>query len=91
MAGLGSFLVAIAGPVAKKALTGLGIGVVSYAAMTTALNAALDAAKTAWSGFGGDSLALVQISGMPTALSIITGALVARVALMQLKKLELLK
>lgn len=91
MSGFGAFLVALAGPVVKKALTSLGVGVASYAALTIALNTAIDAAKSAFGGLTGDVLALVQMSGMPGALSIITGAMVARVSLMQLKKLEILK
>lgn len=93
MSGLGTFLAAIAGPVVKRALVALGIGVVSYAAMTAALNAALNAAKSAWAGLAGfpEALALVQIAGVNTAASIIAGALVARVAMQSLKRLELVK
>lgn len=91
MAGFGSFLLGITGPVVKKALTSLGVGVVSYAAISTALNTALDAARAAWGGLSGDTLSLIQMSGMTQALSIVTGALVARVALMQLKKFEVLR
>lgn len=91
MSGLGTFLVGISGAVVKKALTTLGIGVVSYAALSTALNSALDAAKGAFSGFGGDAASLVALSGMPEAFSIIAGAMVARVAMMSLNKLEVLK
>lgn len=93
MNGLGTFFAAIAGPVVKRALTALGFGVVSYAAMTAALNAALSAAKQSWAGLSGfpEALALIQMAGVSTALSIIAGALVARVALQSLKKLELVK
>lgn len=93
MSGLGTFLAAIAGPVVKRALVALGFGVVSYAAMTAALNAALGAAKAAWAGLAGfpEALALVQIAGVNTAASIIAGALVARVAMQSLKRLELVK
>lgn len=90
-AGLGSFLVAITGPVVKKAMIALGFGIVSYAAIATALNAALDQARNAWGGLGGDALALVNMSGASTALSIVAGALVARVSIMSLKKLEILR
>lgn len=85
MAGFGTFLAALAGPIAKKALTALGVGVISYAAVSTALQAALAAAKAAWGAFGGggvsEALALVQMAGIPTAASIYAGALVANVAL----------
>lgn len=91
MSALGTWLVSLAGPAIRKMLLSLGIGIASYAAITTALTAALGAAKTAWSGFGGDSLAIVQMSGISQAMSIIAGALVARVSLMVMKKLEVLK
>ena len=91
MAGLGTFLVAIAGPVVRKALTSIGIGIVSYAALSTALNTALSSAKGALGGFGGDAASIVQMSGVFDAMSIIAGALIARVALAQLKRLEILR
>lgn len=93
MNGLGTFLAAIAGPVVKRALQALGFGVVSYAAMKTALDAALNAAKDAWAGLQGfpEALALIQMAGVSSAASIIAGALVARLALQSLKKLELVK
>lgn len=93
MSGLGTFLAAIAGTLAKRVLTALGIGVASYAAMTAALNAALSAAKSAWAGLSGfpEALALIQMAGVTVAASIIAGALIARVALQSLKKLEIVK
>lgn len=93
MNGFGTFLAAIAGSLAKRVLTAIGIGIVSYAAMSAALNAALAAAKNAWAGLAGfpEALALLQMAGVSTAASIIAGALVARVALQSLKKLELVK
>lgn len=93
MSGLGTFLVAIAAPVVKRAIVALGFGLVSYAAMTAALNAALSAAKSAWAGLAGfpEALAMIQMAGVNTAGSIIAGALVARLALQSLKKLELVK
>ena len=91
MAGLGSFLVAIAGPVVRKALTSIGVGIVSYAALSTVLNTALNSAKSALGGFVGETANMVQLSGVFDALSIIAGALIARVALSQLKRFEILK
>jgi len=93
MSGFGSFLAAIAGTLAKRVLTALGIGVVSYAAMSAALEAALSAAKNAWAGLAGfpEALALIQMAGVTVAASIIAGALTARVALQSLKKLEVIK
>ena len=91
MAGFGTFLVSLAGPIAKKVLTSLGVGVVSYAAVSAALAAVLSNAKAAWGGLAGDSLALIQMAGVSTAASILAGALTARVTLQLLKRFEVLK
>jgi hypothetical protein len=91
MTGVGTWLVSLAAPLTRKVLASIGVGVVSYAAISVALNAALDAAKSAWAGFGGDALAIVQLAGVSEAMSIIAGALIARVSVMALNKLELLK
>lgn len=91
MAGLGTFLVALAGPIAKKVLVSLGVGIASYAAVTAALTAVLSSAKGAWGGLGGDALALIQMAGIGVAASIYAGALMARVSLMVLNRLEIIK
>jgi hypothetical protein len=88
---IGTWLVSLAGPIIKKILLTLGIGLVSYAALSVALNQAINAAKSAWSGMGGDTLALVQLAGVPDAISIIVGAVLARVAMQTVKKFEVLK
>jgi len=89
MSAFGTFLVAITGPVVKKAMVALGFGIASYAAVGAALTAVLSQAKNAWGGLGGDALQLIQLAGINTAASILAGALVARVSLQVLKKFEL--
>ncbi len=88
---MAAFLMLMVGPLAKKVLTALGIGLVSYAAVSTGLAAAIGAAKAAWAGFAGDALSIVQLAGVGEAISIICGALTARVGLMVLKKFEVLR
>lgn len=90
MSTLAAFFMALVGPIAKRVMLSLGFGLVSYAAISTAVNALLGSAKSAWAGMGGDVLALVQLSGANTAVSIIAGAIVAKVALMAVTKLQLL-
>jgi hypothetical protein len=88
---MGAFLLAMVGPLVRRALVSLGVGVLSYAAVSVALNAALASAKAAWAGLTGDTLALIQMAGVSTAASILAGALVARVALQFTKKLGYVK
>lgn len=87
MGGFGTFLVALAAPAVKRALIALGIGVVSYGAVSVALASALTAARSAWGGLGGEALQLVQLAGVNTAASIMAGALIARVGLQFTKRL----
>jgi len=89
MSGFGTFLAAVAGPIAKKVLVSLGFGIASYAAVSAGLGMVLASAKGAWGGLGGDALALIQMAGVSVAASIYAGALTARVSLQVLKKLEL--
>lgn len=90
MSTLGSMLQAAAGPLARRALQALGIGVLTYVGVDTALGALLSTARTSWTGMSADVAAYVAMAGGNTALSIIAGALVARITLISLKRLTLL-
>jgi hypothetical protein len=79
--GWGSWLLAVSAPVAKRVLTSLGFGVVTYVGMDAALSSALTAAKSAWGGMGADVASMVAMAGVNTAASILAGALTARLAL----------
>ena len=88
MGGLGSWLVALAGPLAKQVLFSLGVGVVSFVGLDVALNALLNTAKASWGGSSATVAAYVAMFGGNTALSIIAGALIARISLIPLKSLS---
>lgn len=87
---MGAFLAAAAGPLAKRVMSALGFGVVTFVGVSAALNQVLDLARSAWAGIPGDIAVYIAMSGANTALAIIAGAAVTRVALMQLKRLALL-
>lgn len=87
--GWGSFLAGVAGPVAKKALTALGFGVVSMVGVDVAIQSALNSAKSAFGGMTGVVADIVAISGFFSAVSIIAGGLVAAGSLMVMKRLSL--
>jgi hypothetical protein len=87
---LGAFLSAAAGPLVKRALGALGIGVVSYVGVEVAVDTMLGAARSAWQGMPADIAAYMAYCGANQALGIIAGAIVARVALSSLKRLALL-
>jgi len=86
---IGTWLVSLAGPAARSILKSLGFGFVTFAALTAALNTALDMAHAAWDGMGGAVLGLVGLAGGPEAMGIIAGALVTRVAMQAGRRLSL--
>lgn len=90
MNGLGTWLVALAGPLARRVLASLGLGVVTYVGMDAAISGILAQAKAGWGGMAGDVTSYVAMSGANVALSLIAGALVGRVGLMVLKRMTLL-
>lgn len=78
MASLGVFLSAAAGPIAKRVLASLGMGFISFAALTTAVNAVVDAARASYGSMSGSMLQISDLLGIGTAIGIILGGIVAR-------------
>jgi hypothetical protein len=82
-----SVLTALAGPIAKKVLTSLGIGFLTFAGVDTAVGAALAAAKSNFNGIAPDLLAIASMAGFFTAFSVIAGGITAGVSMMVFSKL----
>lgn len=87
MANLWAFLLAAVYPLAKKVLIMLGIGWITYEALTALVNSVINAAVTNWGGVTGAALQLSSLGGIPQVLGIICGALVARVSFVLVAKL----
>jgi len=86
--GLGTFLLAMVGPLAKQVMVSLGLAVVTFAGVATAVGSMIDSAKSTWSGgLGGDVAQLVAMSGVNVALGVICGGIVARVTMLSLKRI----
>lgn len=77
---IGAFLAAAAGPLARRVLQALGIGIISYAGLSVALNGAINELKAAWGGLGGPTLQIIQLAGFQHAIGIICGAMVAKLS-----------
>lgn len=77
---IGAFLGAAAGPLARRVLQALGIGIISYAGLSVALNGAINELKGAWGGLGGPTLQIIQLAGFQHAVGIICGAMVAKLS-----------
>lgn len=85
--GWGGFLAGIAGPIAKKVLTAVGVGTLTIVGLQAAVSSGLDAARSHFGGMTGVVADLVAMSGFFTAASIIAGGVTAAVTLVMLKKM----
>lgn len=79
---LAGFLMAIAGPLARKVMLALGIGFLTFQGVDAAVSGALNAAKSAFGGVTGDIAQLIAISGINWAMGIIAGSITAGVTMM---------
>lgn len=88
---LGGLLAAAAGPIAKRVLAALGVGLVTFVGVSSAFNALIAQAKNAYyGGIGADVALYLAMGGFNTALSIIVGAMTASISLIALKKLAVI-
>lgn len=76
---LGTWLLGLVGPLALRVLTTLGLGTVTFTGVTLAMQGLIDSATSNWASVAADVLALASIAGIPQALGLIAGAMVARV------------
>lgn len=86
---LATWLASIVGPLAWRILAAIGVGVVVFQGVDSAVTGGLDYARNAWGQFGGPAADLVALSGINTALGIMAGGVIARVSLMVLKRFML--
>lgn len=84
---LGAFLSTAVGSLAKKVLASLGFGIISFAAVSTALNTALGYAQSAYSGLPGYAAAFLGLAGVGTGLGMVAAALIFRASYLALPKL----
>ena len=81
------WLLAAAVPLAKKALIAVGIGVISYASIITALNSARDQVTASYGQIGGDVAQLLDLFGFGQFIGIVLGAIAARAAVVVVERL----
>lgn len=75
-----TFLLGAAGPLALRVLATLGVGVVTFTGVEAGLRGLITVAQNNWSSAGADVLGLAAMAGIPQALGIVAGAMVARLA-----------
>ncbi|MFY9327487.1 MAG: DUF2523 domain-containing protein [Georgfuchsia sp.] len=87
MGNFASWLVALAGPVAKRVLIALGIGVVSYAGYSSIVEQIKTLVLNQWGSLTGPMVVFLSIGGIGESLGILLSALATRAALMAAERL----
>lgn len=75
------FLASAVGPLAIRALVAIGFGVVSFTGVTQAFTGLVTYATSSWSSLPVSVLQLATLAGIPQALGMVFGAMLARVSL----------
>ena len=89
MDGIAGWIAQISWPIVSRVLVALGFGYTTYEGADTALQGAMNAAKTAFAGFSGEVLQLLAMSGFFDAMAITSGGIVSGLAWMVMKKFAL--
>ena len=86
-----TLIMALVGPIARRALLSLGLGVVTFVGVDSAVSYLLSSAKAAWAGgLAGGAAQLVAMAGVNTAMGIIAGGIIGRVTMLTLKRMQVL-
>lgn len=81
MTTLAALLMGLVGPMVLRALTTLGLGLMTFTGVAVALQGLIDQAVSNYASIPSDILGLAGLAGVPQAVGIICGAMVARVGL----------
>jgi len=79
LAPLGDFLDRVVGPLAKRVFSSLGLGYLSYQAVTLIMEQAIQFAKDHYLGLPSDVMGLAGLAGIGEGLGIISAAMLFRV------------
>lgn len=75
---LWSFLLSAAGPLALRVIASLGMSVIAFTGVDTALSGLISTAQSSWAGMPAAVLGLAGVAGLPACLGLIAGAMSAR-------------
>lgn len=81
-----AFLLSMVGPLVARILLSLGFAVVTFVGMDLVVNELISRAQTAYGSMPAMMLQLAGLAGIGQALSIITGAVLTKVAILAMQK-----
>ncbi|MDP2805580.1 MAG: DUF2523 domain-containing protein [Gallionellaceae bacterium] len=83
-----TLLLSLTGPIVIRVLSTLGLGVVSYVGLNSVVTLAYNQIQANFSSLPPELGQFLFLSGLPQGMGIILSALVARIAMMQLSKIQ---
>lgn len=89
MEGIAEWLARITWPLVTRVLSALGMGTITYVGADSALTAALQHVKDAFTGIAGEIAQLLAMAGFFDAMAIMSGGIVSGLAWMVLKRMAL--
>lgn len=78
---LAAFLISMVSPLVLRIVAALGMSVLAFTGVDTALTALIAQAQSNWSGLAADVLGLAGVAGIPACLGLIAGAMSSRVGM----------
>lgn len=91
MSSFGLYLASVSTPIVQRVLTGLGFGVVSYVGLDAVFQSVQTNVVNQWGLIPAAAAGMLGLSGVPTAMGIILGALACRFSMLQLKNLGMIQ
>lgn len=89
MDSIADWLAKITWPLVSRVMAALGVGTVTYTGASTALGAAFQHAKDAFSGLAGDVAALLAMGGFFDFMAITSGGILSGLTWMVMKRFAL--
>ena len=89
MDNIAQWLASITWPLVSRVFAAIGLGTITFTGINTALGSALDAAKSAFTGIGGDLLQILAIAGVFDVMAILSGGLISGLSWLVLKHFAL--
>jgi hypothetical protein len=87
---LAALVVALTGPVVRLVLINLGIGLITFAGVTAAVNTLIENARSSYSNLPADMMQIVSLAGFGDALGIIAAAILIRLSLQFMPRIGVL-
>jgi hypothetical protein len=88
MGTISAFLLAITGSLAARVLTSIGIGIFSYAALSTLADSVISAAQSNYGQIDSTVFQLINLGGIGESMGILSAALITKATMLAIKRIR---